>query len=93
MTREDWYRDNANHIQLAQALESEPLKSALQVLVDSELSISQGYSEANPIEHAAIVGQNRDGYFRFLRKLKGLAKDKETALTEEALVPWGHVKP
>jgi hypothetical protein len=91
MTRDEWYANDANRIQLAELLKSEPLNSALNVLISNELSLSQGYSEANPIEHAAIIGQNRDGYFRFLRNLKSLSQER--ALPKDEPIPWGHVKP
>jgi hypothetical protein len=91
MTKADWDRQESLRLKLAELLEMEPLKQALEVCISLETDTPQHVSNASDLLHqAALNGCSREGYFRFLRNLKALTKEPPElkALPD----PWAHAK-
>lgn len=87
MTLAQWEAREDLQKQLAQLLETDPLKSALELILDAEMA----FPVASPtVELTAIKGANRDGVFRAIRILKKLSNP--TKPLAETLKPWGHIK-
>jgi hypothetical protein len=91
-TKADWDRNESLRTKLADILNEEPLKQALEVCLSMETDIPNHFVGAVDILHqAALSGSAREGYFRFYRNLKALTKEPTKPLGFSE--PWGHVKP
>jgi hypothetical protein len=91
MTKVEWDRQESMRLALAELLNQEPLKQALEVCISLETEIPQHFSGGADLLHqAALSGCAREGYFRFLRNLKSLTK--EPLEQRELSEPWAHLK-
>lgn len=87
MTLKQWQDRDDLREQLAQTLNSEVMQAAVSVLLESEAS---AHPVINPnvdlIDHAALRGVEREGFFRFLTSLRRLT-DRPVPPPKE-LQPW-----
>ena len=91
MTKVEWDRRESLRLKLAELLEEEPLKHALEVCLSLETETPQHLAGGTDLVHqAALNGCSREGYFRFFRNLKALTKEPtELKVLPE---PWAHIK-
>jgi hypothetical protein len=91
MTKTEWDRRETLRLKLAELLEQEPLKEALQVCLSLETEAPQHFvGSADLLHQADLSGASREGYFRFYRNLKALTK--ESAKPSEMPEPWAHLR-
>jgi hypothetical protein len=91
MTKAEWDRRESLRLKLAELLEEEPLKQALEVCLSLETETPQHLAGGTDLVHqAALNGCSREGYFRFFRNLKALTK--EPTELKGLPEPWAHIK-
>lgn len=73
-TKDEWSRRDDLRVGLEKALSESPLKEALEVCLSEEVAKPKPFHAGSDLLHQkALTGAERDGYFRFFRKLKELA--------------------
>lgn len=91
-SEEEWSRRDDLRIELAKLLVGSALGVALDVLITKEATRPPAFTAAADImAQKALVGSERDGYFRAIRELRYLAM-KPTERPAE-MKPWEHLLP
>lgn len=89
LTKKDWEQRDDLRIALAELLKTEPLKQALEVCLHQDIGAPLVLNPSDLLNHAALSGASREGYFRFYRALHQLAMEKVPHPEEPQ--PWKHV--
>lgn len=89
--REIWDASEGNRALLAEAIGTEPLRSALQVLVMDGLPKSF-VVPSDELAANALLNTRREGFYEFYRALLSLTEEPPEPLVQSTAGPWEHVK-
>ena len=91
-SEEEWGRREDLRLELAGLLSNSALRTALDVLITKETSRPPAFTAAADIvAQKAMVGAERDGYFRALRDLRYLSLQPQSRPPE--MKSWEHLRP
>lgn len=89
LTREQWDANEALRDALRTALNSSPLKEAIEILVYAGLPATTGI--LGTLEANALLNTRREGYFEFYRGLQSLTQLPITPERVASPEPWEHI--
>jgi hypothetical protein len=91
-SEEEWGRRDDLRLELAKLLSDSALREALDVLVTKEASRPPPFTAvADIVAQKAMVGAERDGYFRAIRDLRFLSLQPSQRPVE--MKSWEHLRP
>ena len=87
MTLAQWHSNSDRRVELSRLVETEPLKSALQILVSEGLP-KGGVVSPSDMEANAMLNARREGFYEFYHALHGLTQTPAEPKQAAAPQPW-----